>query len=1222
MRDSKKRRKIGREMMSNSETDAGHDDVAILKALKSFVIAESQVARRAVLEREQHLLLTPYAESLFLSLIDRLKLAEDELSQQEAIQLEQLYAMLVRCRMEGIDAVWHEISEIERQYFAETLLIWLSLSISRQQRRFLEEHRELLQQESDALLSKLSTENARERKYIHSCRALLSDIRERGTPKAMQEAYVNANGGFMLNLPMWLEEVEYKHDQLVNQQNTHGNISEDISLLRNALDRTQHDSTVAPEIIAQLWKLLGDALFKHQNIEHSKDIENAINAYEQAMNTYTLELYPHQWAGLQHNLSLVYRCRVRGEHTENVSLAIFYSHAAHQVWVPKKNPTEWAMVHESLGNAYGHWILGGRIPNLEHAISHYNAALQIYTREDYPDEWAGLHNNLGIAYAQLLTIGRHKCVEQAIEHFKAALQVYTLQTHPRDWAMIQRNLGNAYSSRILGDLTNNIECAIAHFEAALQVYTRLLSPIDWAEIQSGLGEAKAKRLVGKRSVNLEQAIEHCESALQVVTHEVHPTRYRDIQLDLAYICFDALVTEAQVLGEDAVYAAYKRAAQAFAAARQVQTELGWETSSEQGRALLLGATATTREMYAMEAWCFYVLGDLRQAIIVLEAGRAQALGEASSIAGVVSESLCEEHAQTFVSVRQRLQEARASGDRLLIRATRTAFLQLRQEVRSHCQPDFLPDALSYQDIAESADPNHLLIYLASTDRGGFALVVPPRQRPGVSSEPLAITLPELTALSVNAWIFSLDSDENLLGGYYFALEHQHDELLDRWLYSGNNETETARKLALPLNELAEALPDSMVALRTAIRAAINDLQEDKGDNLLSVEKSLGEWMEHATLRKLLQRRIAWCLQKVELEHLLDKLSQTVMKPLRQELDGLGWHDPDQPLALIPCGKLGIFPFHAAPVREENIPFAETCLMTYQASARLLAASRKMSIQISTHGPLLAVGNPRPSSQEANLPYAEFEAQTITRLARKSLHPSSQCLIGAQATRRRVLSELEKIHGQHPGAWLHLAGHGHANVYDPNECYMLLSGFDAEGKKERLSLAMLQREGLLKGFRGVTASGCVTGLNDLHLAPDELGSFAAGLLQAGAPCVIATLWSVNDYATCLLMVRFHLLLINQTNISNALALREATRWLRTATLEQINAFCQELGLPILTKTTRGIVRGMIEPLPEKTQDMQPVATVNALFNEQEVLLRSLNPYDHPVYWAAPIITGYI
>ncbi len=242
------------------------------------------------------------------------------------------------------------------------------------------------------------------------------------------------------------------------------------------------------------------------------------------------------------------------------------------------------------------------------------------------------------------------------------------------------------------------------------------------------------------------------------------------------------------------------------------------------------------------------------------------------------------------------------------------------------------------------------------------------------------------------------------------------------------------------------------------------------------------------------------------------------------------------------------------------------------------------------------------------------------LAKLAQLDASLYLCGARATKAHFLKKLAEFH-QTPGAWLRIASHGHASVNNLHESYMELSGFDAQGQKARLSLATLPRERLLVGFWGVTASGCVTGLADLEIAPDELGSFAAGLLQAGAICVVATLWPVSDHATALLMLRFHQIRIGDTSLSASMALRQAVHWLRTATQEQLDTFAHAWHLPLLSTTypLRDALRG-IEVITRSGSILRENSEVFSRVESQLTPNATLFPYHHPVYWACPIICG--
>ncbi len=226
------------------------------------------------------------------------------------------------------------------------------------------------------------------------------------------------------------------------------------------------------------------------------------------------------------------------------------------------------------------------------------------------------------------------------------------------------------------------------------------------------------------------------------------------------------------------------------------------------------------------------------------------------------------------------------------------------------------------------------------------------------------------------------------------------------------------------------------------------------------------------------------------------------------------------------------------------------------------------------------------------------------------------------TIRTTLAEQRK---ERSGAWVHVASHAQAEPADPTKCFILLSD------NERLTLAELQREQLLEGLRGFVASGCATALGDLERAPDELGSFAAGILQAGAPCAVATQWSVSDKATFLLMRRFMQELLQESTMSPARALREAAHWLRTAKQEELQDFVKiklrDIATPDLDQaSSRDAVRGVGVSVEETDSDLSETTRVQA----EETLsipedtekdgTHNDTPYWHAVYWASTIVYG--
>jgi CHAT domain-containing protein len=140
---------------------------------------------------------------------------------------------------------------------------------------------------------------------------------------------------------------------------------------------------------------------------------------------------------------------------------------------------------------------------------------------------------------------------------------------------------------------------------------------------------------------------------------------------------------------------------------------------------------------------------------------------------------------------------------------------------------------------------------------------------------------------------------------------------------------------------------------------------------------------------------------------------------------------------------------------------------------------------------------------------------------------------------------------------------------------------------------------------VTLSACNTALGR-EAGGEGFVGFAQALLVSGARSVCLSLWRVNDRATSLLMTRFYQnLLGRRTGLSKPLpkaeALSEAKKWLRSLTADGIDNE--------LAAMERGEVR--------------PLAKGNGAAARKEASptkSSTLQPYDHPYYWAAFVLVG--
>jgi len=265
----------------------------------------------------------------------------------------------------------------------------------------------------------------------------------------------------------------------------------------------------------------------------SGSVEHALEHGRLALEVFTRQAFPAEWALANVALGNAFIMRFRGNNFEDVELAIKHSKLALEVLTREAFPLPWAICHINLGSAYTTRLYGNIHENLTNAIKHVTFALEVLTRETSPFQWAITHNVLAFAYARRVGFDYElENVELAIKHAKLALEVFTREAFPLQWATSQNILAASYSERFQGDRAENLEIAIQYANSALSVFTRESFPIYWAMSQKILGIAYGQRILGHVYENVEHAIRHLNLALEIIGPEVSPTDWAIIQLTL------------------------------------------------------------------------------------------------------------------------------------------------------------------------------------------------------------------------------------------------------------------------------------------------------------------------------------------------------------------------------------------------------------------------------------------------------------------------------------------------------------------------------------------------------------------------------------------------------------------------------------------------------------------------------------------------------------------
>jgi CHAT domain-containing protein len=247
-----------------------------------------------------------------------------------------------------------------------------------------------------------------------------------------------------------------------------------------------------------------------------------------------------------------------------------------------------------------------------------------------------------------------------------------------------------------------------------------------------------------------------------------------------------------------------------------------------------------------------------------------------------------------------------------------------------------------------------------------------------------------------------------------------------------------------------------------------------------------------------------------------------------------------PVTLIPSGLLALLPLHAAWTDDveslpgsvrgvsravENRTYVMDCFtVAYAPSATALRHAQAVAATAGVDA-LLVVDEPKPVNASP-LPNSAAEAAAIA-----DLFTGAQMLRHAAATREATLERLAAAQVAH------FSCHGNTDWQDA-----LQSGL-AMAHDVRLTVGdLLDRR--LPGARLITLSACETGIVGAKL-PDETVALPAALTQAGFAGVVASLWSVYDISTAMLMVRFYELW-REEGMAPPAALAAAQRWVRDTT----------------------------------------------------------------------------
>lgn len=251
---------------------------------------------------------------------------------------------------------------------------------------------------------------------------------------------------------------------------------------------------------------------------------------------------------------------------------------------------------------------------------------------------------------------------------------------------------------------------------------------------------------------------------------------------------------------------------------------------------------------------------------------------------------------------------------------------------------------------------------------------------------------------------------------------------------------------------------------------------------------------------------------------------------------------DVRLTIVPHGYLHYLPLHACPIggSASNTCLLDEYIVSYAPSTSVLYRIRRRERAFTS---LCAYADP-----DGTLPATRIEVDCISKHfadSRRSVLPYGR------VAKTELLRALRKT------SVFHAAGHAKHEFADFRMSYLQLSDTLLPLKEV---LATVETPELAL----VVLSACETGLASPR-SPDELLNFAGAFLQTGAKWVVATLWQVDDLATCLLMVKMYELLFHSSTCRVPLdpptALTYAQRWLKQRTLTEGIDYLRSLGVAV-------------------------------------------------------------
>lgn len=211
-------------------------------------------------------------------------------------------------------------------------------------------------------------------------------------------------------------------------------------------------------------------------------LEQAVQCFNAALENYSKEDAPQQWASTQYNLATANHALGRLLGTSSpMKIAVDAYTDALQVWTREIHPEEWMQAMYQLGAAlYTHGIQLKGNRQLQKSVVAYKNALAILNADDHALELTATHNNRGVTLHHLGESEENPDrLKEAINSYEKALTVSMEQQLPIHVAVICR-VNKATAQNVLAQMTHDVALAdeIAdEFEVIIECFSHALQPL-------------------------------------------------------------------------------------------------------------------------------------------------------------------------------------------------------------------------------------------------------------------------------------------------------------------------------------------------------------------------------------------------------------------------------------------------------------------------------------------------------------------------------------------------------------------------------------------------------------------------------------------------------------------------------------------------------------------------------------------------------------------------